>query len=218
MSSQPPITVGTGSRMWERQTLHLVARFLLPAGPPSTWTLGSEHRCCGSCAGVGASHLSSPLSCQRWHGSCRTANLETLDLGMSFWPLLHIMLLLLQLMVITLKMQEKRKRKKMKEEMEEAEGGGRGGNLCWMLTIAQDWHSSLCRLSDFNIFKGFGGSDSIESACNAGDPRSIPGSGRSPGERNVNPFQYSCLENSMDRGVWWAAVHGIIKTFTWLTD
>ena len=43
------------------------------------------------------------------------------------------------------------------------------------------------------------GTDSKESACNAGDPGSIPGSGRSPGERNGNPLQYSCLENSMDR-------------------
>ena len=49
-----------------------------------------------------------------------------------------------------------------------------------------------------------GGSDSKESACNAGDPGSIPGSGRSPGVGNGNPLQYSCLENSMDRGDWWA--------------
>ena len=48
------------------------------------------------------------------------------------------------------------------------------------------------------------GSDSKESACNAGDPGSIPGSGRSPGERNGYPLQYSCLENSTDRGAWWA--------------
>ena len=47
-----------------------------------------------------------------------------------------------------------------------------------------------------------------ESACNAGDRGSISGSGRSPGEGNGNTFQYSCLENSKDRGVWWAAVHG----------
>ena len=52
------------------------------------------------------------------------------------------------------------------------------------------------------------GSDSKESACNAGDVGSIPGSGRSPGEGNGNPLQYSCLENAMDRGVWWAIVHG----------
>ena len=46
-----------------------------------------------------------------------------------------------------------------------------------------------------------------ESACNAGDPGLIPGLGRSPGEGNGNPFQYSCLENPMDGGAWRAAVH-----------
>ena len=45
-------------------------------------------------------------------------------------------------------------------------------------------------------------------ACNAGNPGSIPGLGRSPGEENGKPLQYSCLENPMDRGVWWATVHG----------
>ena len=48
-----------------------------------------------------------------------------------------------------------------------------------------------------------GGSDGKESACNRGDPDSIPGSGRSPGEGHGNPLQYSCLENSMDRGACW---------------
>ena len=58
------------------------------------------------------------------------------------------------------------------------------------------------------VTMGFpGGSDSKESACNAGDPSSIPGSGRSPGEGNSNPFQYSCLENPMEREAWRAAVH-----------
>ena len=42
----------------------------------------------------------------------------------------------------------------------------------------------------------------------------IPGSGRSPGEGNGNPLQYSCLENPMDRGAWWAAVHGVAKSWT----
>ena len=46
------------------------------------------------------------------------------------------------------------------------------------------------------------------------DAGSIPGSGRSPGERNGNPFQYSCLENSMDRGAWWAIVYGVAKSRT----
>ena len=63
-----------------------------------------------------------------------------------------------------------------------------------------------------------GGSDGKVSACNAGDPGSIPESGRSPGERNGNPLQYSCLENPMDRGAWWAAVHGVAKSRTWLRD
>ena len=52
-----------------------------------------------------------------------------------------------------------------------------------------------------------GGSNSRESACNAGDPGSIPGSGISPAEENGNPLQYSCLGNPMDRGAWQATVH-----------
>ena len=58
-----------------------------------------------------------------------------------------------------------------------------------------------------------GGSDGKESACSVGDMSSIPGLGRSPGEENGNPLQYSCLENSMDRGV-----HGVTKTWTRLSD
>ena len=57
-------------------------------------------------------------------------------------------------------------------------------------------------------------SDCKESACSAGDPGSIPGSGRSPGEGYGYPLQYSCLENSMDREAWWAIVHGVIKNKT----
>ena len=51
-----------------------------------------------------------------------------------------------------------------------------------------------------------------ESACSAGDPRLIPGSGRTPGEGNGNPLQYSYLENPVDRGAWWAAVHEVTKS------
>ena len=50
-----------------------------------------------------------------------------------------------------------------------------------------------------------------ESACNAGDPGSIPELGRFPGEGNGNPLQYSCLENPMERGAWWATVHGVAR-------
>ena len=68
-------------------------------------------------------------------------------------------------------------------------------------------------------FMGFsGGSDSKASACNAGDQGLIPGSGRSPGEGNGNPLQYSCLENSMDGGAWWAIVQGVAKSQTRLSD
>ena len=56
------------------------------------------------------------------------------------------------------------------------------------------------------------------SACNAGNLSSIPGSGRSPGEGNGNPLQYSCLENPMDGGAWWAVVHGVAKSRTRLSD
>ena len=63
-----------------------------------------------------------------------------------------------------------------------------------------------------------GSSDGKESACNAGDWGSIPGLGRSPGKGNSNPLQYFCLENSMDRGAWWATVHWTTKSQTRLSD
>ena len=62
------------------------------------------------------------------------------------------------------------------------------------------------------------GSDGKESACNAGDLGLIPGSGRCPGAGNGNPLQYSCLGNLMDRGTWWAAVHGVARSQTRLSD
>jgi len=55
-------------------------------------------------------------------------------------------------------------------------------------------------------------------AYNAGDLGSIPGSGRSSGEGNGNPLQYFCLENPMDGEAWWATVHGVTKSGTWLSD
>ena len=65
----------------------------------------------------------------------------------------------------------------------------------------------------FSFIMGFpGGSDSKESAYNAGDLGSIPESGRSSGKGNGNPLQYSCLENPMDRGAWWATVHGVTES------
>ena len=58
------------------------------------------------------------------------------------------------------------------------------------------------------------GSDSKESACNAGDPSWIPGSGKYPGEGNGNSLQYSCLGSPVDRGSWWATVHGVARSLS----
>ena len=58
----------------------------------------------------------------------------------------------------------------------------------------------------------------VAQTVNAGDSGSIPGSGRCPGEENGYPFQYSCLENPMDRGAWWVTVHGTAKSRTRLSD
>ena len=67
--------------------------------------------------------------------------------------------------------------------------------------------------------QGFpGGTEVKASACNVGDLGSIPGSGRSPGEENGNPLQYSCLENPMEGGACWATVHGVAKSQTQLSN
>ena len=78
--------------------------------------------------------------------------------------------------------------------------------------------------NEFNVFAfgsqnnvppgASGGSDSKESACNAGDPDSILELGRSPGEGNGSPLQCSCLENPMDRGAWWASLWGCKESDT----
>ena len=64
----------------------------------------------------------------------------------------------------------------------------------------------------------YGSSDGKASARNEGDPGSIPGSGRCPGEGNDTPLQYSCLENPLDGGAWWATVHRVTKSWTQLSD
>ena len=63
-----------------------------------------------------------------------------------------------------------------------------------------------------------GGSEVKAAACSVGDLGLIPGSGRSPGEGNGNSLQYSCLENPMDGGAWWAIVHGVAKSQIRLSD
>ena len=68
-----------------------------------------------------------------------------------------------------------------------------------------------------NVLKQNSSNDK-ESVCNAREPGLVPVSGRSPGEGNGNPVQYSCLENSVDRGAWWATVHGVAKSWTPLSN
>ena len=72
---------------------------------------------------------------------------------------------------------------------------------------------------EMTLFTGFpGGSEDKASFCNAGDAGSIPGSGTYPGEGNDNPLQYSCLENPVDRGDWWATAHRVTKSRTRQSD
>ena len=97
----------------------------------------------------------------------------------------------------------------------------RDGGAWWAAVhgVAQS-RTRLMRLSRSSSYLiGFpGGSDGKESACNAGDMGLIAGSGRSLGVENGNPLQYSCLENSMDRGAWWATDHRVVKSQTRLSN
>ena len=82
-------------------------------------------------------------------------------------------------------------------------------SMCFSLPIVyicQDIYRKI-----FNVVGFPGGSDGKESACIAGDLNLIPGLGRSPGEGNGYPLQYSHLENSRDRAAWQATIHGVTK-------
>ena len=75
----------------------------------------------------------------------------------------------------------------------------------------------ICSFNDNSL--GFPGAQMVKkSTCSTGDLGSVPGLGRSPGRGHGNPLQYSCLENPMDRGAWWATVHGVTKSQTQLSD
>ena len=98
--------------------------------------------------------------------------------------------------------------------------GGRSlvGYSPWGRRVGHDWATSLSLSVLFEYHSVYGGLDGKASAYNAGDPGSIPGLGRSPGEGNGNPLQYSCLKNPMDGGAWLATVHGVEKSRTRLSD
>ena len=102
-------------------------------------------------------------------------------------------------------------------------GNPKDGGAWWAAVdgVAQSqirlkWLSSSS--SSMGILGFPGGSDNKESSCNARDLGLIPGSGRSLGKGNGNPLQYYCLEDSMDRGAWWATVHGVTKSQTQLSN
>ena len=86
-------------------------------------------------------------------------------------------------------------------------------------SLPRNWTRVSCISGGFFTNWGFpGGSEVKVSACNAGDLGSVPGLGRFPGEGNGNLLQYSCLENHMDGGAWWATVHGVAKSQTRLSN
>ena len=86
------------------------------------------------------------------------------------------------------------------------------------ILAAHWWRWNLVHVkSDLTRPQSSGGSDGKVSASSAGDPGSIPGSGRRPGEGNGDPVHYSCLENPMDRTAWQATVHGVTKSWTRLS-
>ena len=99
-----------------------------------------------------------------------------------------------------------------------------GSNLCPLHWQANSYHwptrkplphllyPFICRLSFKLLLWSLNSSDCKESACYAGDLGSVPVLGRSPGGGHGNPFQYSSLDNPMDRGAWWATVHGVAKS------
>ena len=83
--------------------------------------------------------------------------------------------------------------------------GGAPGCVCWVGGYFQEHLPRICSLS---VSGGLGVKNPPPSA---GHPGSIPGLGKSSGEGNGNPFQYSCLKNLMDRGAWWPTVHGVTE-------
>ena len=90
--------------------------------------------------------------------------------------------------------------------------------MCFVLILGSPLFCDTVRCFVTLRSPGFpGSSGGKESACSAGHQHLVPGSGRSPGEGNGNPLQYSCLENPMDRGACWATVHGVTKSRTWLS-
>ena len=132
----------------------------------------------------------------------------------------HTNALILHASKVTLKILQARLQQYVNREFPDVQAGFRKGigtrdliaNIRWIIEKAREFQKNI-------YFIGFPGSlDGKASAYNVGDLGLIPGSGRSPGEGNGNPLQYSCLENPMDQGSWWATVHGVTESQTRLSD
>ena len=100
----------------------------------------------------------------------------------------------------------------------EKDSGFRGEMKLFIMMNSWLCYGGIWRCEKISLRTFPGGSDGKESACNAGDPGSIPGSRRSPGVGNGNPLQYSCLKNSTERGAWCATVQGVAKSRTRLSN
>ena len=85
------------------------------------------------------------------------------------------------------------------------------GNFTFSLSLLLCYNTKVAHM-------GFPDSSTGKESCNAGDLGSSPGLGRSPGQGDGNPLQCSCLENSMNRGAWWATVHGVTKSWIQLSN
>ena len=112
---------------------------------------------------------------------------------------------------------ESRKFTELKGEMDTSHTDTpRGFTKCLSLSMIQQ--ADCLFLIHIHIFYFSTGSDGKACANNSGDPGSFTGSGRFSGEGNGNPLQYSCLENPVNRGAWWATVHGVTKSWTRLSN
>ena len=130
---------------------------------------------------------------------------------------------------LMLKILQARLQQYVNHELPDVQAGfriGRGmrdqiANIHWIIGKAREFQKNIyfCFIDYTKSFEGFpSSSDGKASACNATDLGSIPGSGRSSGERNGNPLQYSCLENFMGKGAWQAIVHGVAESQILLSD
>ena len=195
---------------------------------PHSWKIDGHTLCLdcvtsldnSACSWGPPSHLSFfPLVKSCFYSAISADSFSALPRMLGLWALAFVCACPPRAFPGTLARKEVKKKKK--------EEGKLPGNLIWTHDFTYHSHDIWELVSAvlwagakqwFSLVLWLLNSDGRESACNAGDPGSVSGLGRSPGEGNGNPLQYSCLENFMDREVWRATVHGVTKSQTWLSD